>query len=124
MSQEDQGKVVTRVERKAALKTPPMYRVLLHNDDFTPREFVVLILQHVFHLSEARSTELMLYVHNNGVGVIGIYPFSVAETKVAEVAAASEKANFPLLVTLEPDSDPSDAGEGGDGDFDGPGSTP
>lgn len=101
-----------------------MYRVLLHNDDFTPREFVVLILEHVFHLGEAQATKLMLYVHNHGVGIVGIYPFSVAETKVAEVSAAAEKANFPLLVTLEPESDGEDADEGSDdGSTRGPGTT-
>ena len=106
MSQEDnKGSVVTKTQMRTRIKRPRMYRVLLHNDDFTPREFVVLLLQHVFQMGEAESTRLMLHVHNNGVGVIGIYPFSVAETKVAEAAATSEKANYPLLVTLEPESD-------------------
>lgn len=106
MSQEDnKGSVVTRTETRTRVKRPRMYRVLLHNDDFTPREFVVLVLQHVFHLSEAESTKLMVYVHTNGVGVVGIYPFSVAETKVAEVREAAEKARYPLICSMEPESD-------------------
>ena len=100
-----EGQIITRPKSTTRLKKPRMFKVLLHNDDFTPREFVVLLLQHVFQMGEAESTRLMLHVHNNGVGVIGIYPFSVAETKVAEAAATSEKANYPLLVTLEPESD-------------------
>ena len=107
------GKVLTRTETRRRLERPRMYKVLLHNDDFTPREFVVLVLQHVFQMSEAAAARLMLYVHNHGVGVAGIYPFSVAETKVAEVGAAAEKASFPLLASLEPESD-GDHDRGGD----------
>ena len=106
MSQEDnKGSVVTKTQMRTRIKRPRMYRVLLHNDDFTPREFVVLILQHVFHMSEAEATKLMVYVHNNGVGVVGIYPYSVAETKVAEVLEAAEKSRFPLICSMEPESD-------------------
>jgi ATP-dependent Clp protease adaptor protein ClpS len=110
------GKVITRTETRTRLKRPRMYKVLLHNDDFTPREFVVLVLQHVFHMSEAEASRLMLYVHNHGVGVVGIYPFAVAETKVAEVGAAAEKARFPLMATLEPESDGDSDGDGEEGD--------
>jgi ATP-dependent Clp protease adaptor protein ClpS len=111
-----QGKLITRTETRTRLKRPRMYKVLLHNDDFTPREFVVLVLQHVFHLSEAESSRLMLHVHNHGVGVVGVYPYSVAETKVAEVAAAAEKARFPLMASLEPESDGDEEGDrGGNG---------
>lgn len=102
-------RIKTRTERK--IKRPRMYRVLLHNDDYTPREFVVLVLQTVFHLDEAHATRLMLYVHNHGVGVVGLYPYSVAETKCAEVAAVSEKANFPLMCSIEPDEEGDTGGE-------------
>ncbi len=109
---EDQdGKVLTRSKPKQRIKRPRMYRVLLHNDDFTPREFVVLVLKHVFAKGEAESTALMLHVHNNDVGVVGLYPFSVAETKIAEVTALSEESNFPLLFTMEP-TDPDDGADG------------
>lgn len=107
---DEQGKVLTRTETRTRLSRPKLYRVLLHNDDFTPRDFVVLVLQHVFHMGEADATHLMLHVHNHGVGVVGLYPYSVAETKVAEVVAVSEKAKFPLLCTMEP----ADDGEEGD----------
>ena len=115
MAKDDQqGKVLTRTKTKTKLKRPRMYKVLLHNDDYTPREFVVVVLQHVFHCSEAEATKVMLYVHNNGVGVVGIYPYSVAETKVAEVLAAAEKAKFPLICTMEPESDGDEDDSGGD----------
>lgn len=110
--QDEQGKVLTRTETRAKLSRPRLYRILLHNDDFTPRDFVVLVLQHVFHMGEADATHLMLYVHKNGVGVVGLFPYSVAETKVAEVQAVSEKAKVPLLCTMEPADDGEDGGEG------------
>lgn len=103
------GKVLTKTRTRQVLKRPRLYKVLLHNDDFTPREFVVEVLRHVFAKGEAESTALMLHVHNNGIGVVGLYPFSVAETKIAEVTAISEEANFPLLFTMEPDDAPSDS---------------
>lgn len=105
-----QGQVLIQTETRKKVQRPPMYRVLLHNDDYTPREFVVLILQHVFQMSESDATSAMLYVHNHGVGVIGVYPFSVAETKVAEVMAAAEKAEFPLMCTMEPEGTKGDTG--------------
>jgi ATP-dependent Clp protease adaptor protein ClpS len=106
--------VVTR--RKTALKTrrPKLYKVLLHNDDFTTMEFVVMILQMIFGHDETSATAIMLHIHRHGVGVGGIYPFSVAEAKVAEVLATAEKAEYPLLCTMEPDDDD----EGGSGDDD------
>ena len=98
--QEDRDSgVVTETRKK--LKQPPMYRVLLHNDDYTTREFVVLILQAVFHKSETEATQVMLHVHNNGVGTAGVYPFEVAETKVEKVTALARKYEFPLKCTLE-----------------------
>lgn len=109
-----QGKVLVDTKTEKKLKRPKMYKVLLHNDDFTPRDFVVLLLRHIFRMGEAEATRLMLYVHNHGIGVAGIYPFSVAETKVSEVIAAAEKANFPLLASLEPESDGDDAPREGD----------
>ncbi len=95
------------------LKKPKLYKVLLHNDDFTTMEFVVMILQAVFSHSETEATAIMLHIHRHGVGVGGIYPYGVAEAKVGEVMAAAEKAEYPLLCTMEPDDDPDD--DGGDG---------
>ena len=102
---------LTRSRTEQRLERPRLWRVLLHNDDYTPREFVVLVLQTVFHLGEAEATRLMLYVHNHGIGVVGLYTYAVAETKCAEVAAAAEKANFPLMCTIEPDEEGDMEGE-------------
>ncbi len=108
------NKVLTRTKTRTRLARPRLYKVLLHNDDFTPREFVVMVLQHVFHMTESDGSRLMLYVHKNGVGVAGLYPFSIAETKVAEVDSLAQQAEMPLLCTLEPDD--GDGKDSGDGD--------
>ena len=93
--------VVTETRKK--LKQPPLYKVLLHNDDYTTREFVVLILQAIFHKSETEATQIMLHVHHNGVGVAGVYPHEIAETKVEKVTVLARKYEFPLRCTLEQD---------------------
>ena len=90
-----------RTERK--LKKPKLYKVLLHNDDYTTMEFVVFVLQGIFHHPEAEAVQIMLHVHNNGVGVAGIYPYDVAEVKVKTVTDLAEQNDFPLLTTLEPE---------------------
>ena len=106
--------VVTQKKAAVKVKRPKLYKVLLHNDDFTTMEFVVMILQGIFGHSETEATAIMLHIHRHGVGVGGIYPYSVAEAKVAEVMAEAEKAEYPLLCTMEPDDDP-DEDAGGDG---------
>lgn len=80
---------------------PPMYQVLLHNDDYTPREFVVEILISVFNKSMQAAIELMWYVHNNGVGLIEIYTYQVAETKIRQASALAREHGFPLKTTME-----------------------
>ncbi|MDX1384197.1 MAG: ATP-dependent Clp protease adaptor ClpS [Thermoanaerobaculia bacterium] len=102
------SQVLEKTRTKKKVKRPPLYKVLFHNDDYTPMEFVVLLLMQVFSKGETEATTIMLHVHNNGVGVAGLYPFAVAETKVAEAMAAAEKAQYPLLVTLEPAGDDDD----------------
>jgi len=98
--------VLTESETK--LEKPKLFKVLLHNDDFTTMEFVVMILQMIFGHDETSATAIMLHIHRHGVGVGGIYPFSVAEAKVAETLATAEKAEYPLLCTMEPDDDDED----------------
>lgn len=78
-----------------------MYKVVLHNDDFTSMEFVVSVLVKYFHKDEAEATRIMLQVHLQGAGVAGVFPRDQAETKVAQVTAAAEREGFPLLVTME-----------------------
>lgn len=85
------------------VQTPPMYRVLLYNDDFTTKEFVVQILVAVFHKPLPEATQLMWQVHRHGKGVAGVFAREIAETKVAAVATLAREAQFPLKVTMEPE---------------------
>jgi len=80
---------------------PPMYRVLLHNDDYTTMEFVVELLMHIFKKSIEEATRIMLNVHRNGKGVCGVYTYEVAETKVAMVHELARERGFPLKSTME-----------------------
>ena len=91
------------VERAAKLRTPPLYRVLLHNDDYTTQDFVVWLLKEIFGKEEAEAVAIMLSVHNKGIGVAGVYTFQVAETKVEQVRQLAERHEFPLLCTMEPE---------------------
>jgi len=83
------------------LQEPPGYRVLIHNDDYTTMEFVVEVLEAVFHKGASEATQIMLNVHREGIGVCGIYPFEIAETKITMVRQMAESAGFPLLCTME-----------------------
>jgi len=80
---------------------PPMYRVLLHNDDYTTKAFVVEILMAVFNKSIEEATNLMWHVHRNGSGVCGIYPYEMAETKVNLVMMLARENGFPLKISME-----------------------
>ena len=82
---------------------PPMYKVLLHNDDYTTMEFVVHILMLVFRKSVEESTRIMLNVHEKGVGLCGVYPLDVAETKVGMVTRMAREHGHPLRCTMEKD---------------------
>ncbi len=88
-------------EQKQKLRKPPLYKVLLHNDNYTTMEFVVFILTDVFLLSENEAIHIMLQVHNQGLGVAGIFTFEIAETKIAKVAVLAQENEYPLLCTLE-----------------------
>lgn len=82
---------------------PPMYKVLLLNDDYTTMDFVVEVLVHVFHKSVTQAMEIMLSVHRNGVGLCGVYTHEVAETKVLTVETLARENGFPLRCTMEKD---------------------
>jgi len=91
--------VATRVRPK--LKKPNLYRVLLLNDDFTPMEFVIHVLEQYFFKTADQATEIMLHVHNNGVGECGVFTYEVAETKVAHVMNSARKNQHPLQCVME-----------------------
>ncbi len=82
-------------------KRPPMYKVLLLNDDYTPMEFVVHVLERFFGMSHSSAFEIMLTVHNKGVAVVGVFSYEVAETKVAQVMDFARRHQHPLQCTLE-----------------------
>ena len=86
---------------KEELQEPRLYRVLLHNDDYTTMEFVINILVEVFHKSAEQAAAIMLAVHEKGIGACGLYPHEVAETKVATVHSRARRAGFPLKSTME-----------------------
>ena len=88
-------------EARPKLKQPPLYRVVLINDDYTPMEFVVDILQTIFGMERTRATQVMLEVHTKGKGICGVYNFEIAETKVAQVMAIAQQHQHPLLCEME-----------------------
>jgi ATP-dependent Clp protease adaptor protein ClpS len=88
-------------EAKPKIKEPPLYRVVLINDDYTPMEFVVNILESIFGMQRMRATQVMLEVHTKGKGVCGVYNFEIAETKVAQVMGLAQQHQHPLLCTME-----------------------
>lgn len=92
---------VTITESKSKLERPPLYRVLLHNDNYTTMEFVVFVLRTVFNKNEGDAVRIMLQVHHDGVGIAGVYPFEIAEMKVEKVINLARHHEFPLLCTVE-----------------------
>ena len=88
-------------EAKPKLKRPPLYQVVLLNDDFTPMEFVVEVLQSIFGMQRTRATQVMLEVHTKGKGFCGEFSFDIAETKVAQVMGLAKQQQHPLLCTME-----------------------
>lgn len=98
---ESESGVATAPRTKA--KKPPLFKVLLLNDDFTPMDFVVHVLQKFFHMSLDKATQVMLAVHQKGIGVCGLYTYEIAETKVRSVLAYAKKHEHPLQCTLEED---------------------
>ena len=97
----DDASVLTKTRTQTA--RPPMYKVLLLNDDYTPMEFVVHVLERFFGLSHAQSFEIMLTVHKKGLAVVGVFSAEVAETKVAQVMDFARRHQHPLQCTMEKD---------------------
>jgi ATP-dependent Clp protease adaptor protein ClpS len=87
------------------LQPPRLWRVLLHNDDYTTQDFVVWVLETIFHKPRGEAFAIMLSVHQSGLGVAGVYTRDVAETKLQTTQRLAEQHEFPLLVTMEPDAD-------------------
>ena len=90
-----------KTQTKEKLKKPSLYKVLILNDDYTPMEFVVYLLKSFFNKSNEEATKIMLHVHQNGIGVCGIFSYEIAETKVIQVLDTSRKNNLPLQCTME-----------------------
>jgi ATP-dependent Clp protease adaptor protein ClpS len=92
---------ITIVAERPKTKRPPLYKVIMLNDDFTPMEFVVHVLKSYFRKSEEEATQVMLHVHQRGVGVCGVYTYEVAETKASQVMDLARKNQHPLQLQLE-----------------------
>jgi ATP-dependent Clp protease adaptor protein ClpS len=95
--------VITETQERTRLQKPRLYKVLLHNDNYTTRDFVVAVLREVFHKSESDAVRIMLHVHHRGVGVAGVYTFEVAETKIRLVEQLAQENEFPLRLSMEPE---------------------
>ena len=100
---ETRERVLTESRSEQKLERPRMWRVLLHNDDYTTQDFVVWVLETVFRKPRAEAFSIMLNVHQSGLGVAGIYTHDVAETKMKTTKNLAEQHEFPLLVTMEPE---------------------
>jgi ATP-dependent Clp protease adaptor protein ClpS len=97
----DEGRSGALTLTRVRTKKPSMYKVLMLNDDYTPMEFVVDVLQHIFQKNREEATKIMLHVHQKGVGICGVYTYEVAETKVTQTVDYARKNQHPLQCTLE-----------------------
>lgn len=99
--EDDDSDVSVKLATKPKTKRPPLYKVMILNDDFTPMEFVVHVLERFFGLNHAQAFELMLTVHKKGVAVVGVFSHEIAETKVAQVMDFAQRHQHPLQCTME-----------------------
>lgn len=97
----EEGGVGVLPEKKTRLEKPKLFKVILHNDDFTTMEFVVFVLEYVFSRNEAEAVAIMLSVHNSGQGVAGIYPYEIATMKCQKAINLARSREYPLLCTVE-----------------------
>ncbi|MBI4790823.1 MAG: ATP-dependent Clp protease adaptor ClpS [Chloroflexi bacterium] len=100
---DEEGGVSTQQETQQKIDVPRMYKVLLHNDNYTTMDFVVMVLVRVFRKSEAEAIRIMLDVHQKGIGRVGVYPREIAETHVERVRQLAQEHEFPLMCTMEPE---------------------
>lgn len=105
---DDYGNIAFETEETIKVKKPSMYRVLLHNDDYTPMEFVTQIIMTIFGKTREESERIMLAVHTSGVGLVGVYTFDIAHTKQLQVEQAARENEHPLKCSIEPEGDEDD----------------
>lgn len=98
---DDEGEVGVVTKTKPKTQKPPLYKVLLLNDDYTPMEFVVVVLERVFHITHQQAHDIMMTVHRKGVAVVGVFSFEIAETKVTQVMDMARRNQHPLQCTME-----------------------
>ena len=97
-------KIEEEIETSLELEEPKMFKVLLHNDDYTSMDFVVDVLMSIFHKSAMEAEKIMIQIHEKGMGICGIYSFEIAQTKAQQVKQKAKQNEFPLLATIEEDS--------------------
>jgi ATP-dependent Clp protease adaptor protein ClpS len=90
-------------EKKEKVKVPRLFKVLLHNDDYTTMEFVIIVLKKLFYKNDTEATHIMLNVHKKGIGTAGVFTYEVAETKISQVHSFAESHNHPLKCSMEPE---------------------
>jgi ATP-dependent Clp protease adaptor protein ClpS len=100
-NRDDDGDLGLALKTRPKTKRPPMYKVMLLNDDYTPMEFVILVLERFFGIGHGQATEIMLTVHKKGLAVVGTFSFEVAETKVAQVMDLARRDQHPLQCKME-----------------------
>ncbi len=100
----DDGDAGLALKTREKTKKPSMYKVLMLNDDYTPMEFVIYVLERIFNKTQDEATQIMLHVHQRGVGVCGVFTFEVAETKAAQVMDLARHNQHPLQCTVEKDA--------------------
>ncbi|MEM6957696.1 MAG: ATP-dependent Clp protease adaptor ClpS [Myxococcota bacterium] len=105
---EDDLNVITQTRPEEKVKRPRLFKVLMHNDDYTTREFVVWVLQTIFRKSEGDAVRIMMHVHQTGIGVAGLYTREVAETKVSKTERLAREHEYPLRLTMEPEDSDDD----------------
>ena len=101
MANKDDMATVLKPKTQTKTEKPPLYKILLLNDDYTPTEFVVYVLERFFGMNNSKAGEIMLAVHKNGLAVVGVFAFEIAETKVAQVMDCASQNQHPLQCTME-----------------------